>query len=121
MENVTSSTKQIIIQSSEAVQLRRELERVFMRIGGDSSYSINGIEKQLPVLVKFYKLIQQFKGGGMPEFIGEIKEIKVRSCDAKTPEELLECDHYSWAAVSHPSICQWKTIIGNCGHLKALK
>lgn len=58
MESITQGTKQIIIQSGEAVTLRREIERVFMRIEGDSSFSLAAMESQLPKMVELYNILR---------------------------------------------------------------
>jgi hypothetical protein len=59
MESIKPNTKQIIIQGSEVVILQREIERIFIRINGDSSYKLSEMRKSLPAVVELYGLIKQ--------------------------------------------------------------
>lgn len=58
MEKITQETKQIIMQKNDAINLKSEIENVFMRIEGGGSYSILSMENRLPRLVELYRLIK---------------------------------------------------------------
>jgi len=59
MERITPTTRQVIIQRYETLDLCREVEGLFTAISNGPGYSLSEMTERFPLIVEFYNLLNK--------------------------------------------------------------